>query len=130
MPTKMLKKNAITAIAETCKISLNHDCTHFANINTRRSVWWIEIPVEKFTSGRYPTINFLLFDPAVNQLHHLSVSTVYIKTNKDRFCVRDKAKPAVSFELSSQQHNQFQDVRPGGGGMAFAHFLVSTITPT
>ena len=131
MPIKMLKKNAISAIAETCKILLKYDSTHFANINVSKPVWWLEIPVEKFTSGRYATINFLLFDPVVNQLHHLSVQTVYIQCNIDNFSVRkDRAKPAINFELSSQKHNLFQDVRPGGGKMAFDQFIVSTITTT
>jgi hypothetical protein len=127
MPSKLSKSEAMATINREFGTPLSNGTTHFANINSSKSVWWIDIPVEKFTSGQYRSIDLLVFNSESKQLHHLQVQSKYVSDNLDKFRIRkDKAKACVSLELSSRESNQFQDVRPASGRMQFAQFLVKT----
>ncbi|MGE0087677.1 MAG: hypothetical protein AB7S75_24970 [Desulfococcaceae bacterium] len=130
MSNKLSKNDAMAAINKVNGILLKNNSTHFANINSSKSVWWFDISVKKIKSEDFniPTFDFLIFNNKENQLHHLRVPTEYIRDNLDQFHIRnDDKKKSVSLELSSDKINLFQDIRPGSGRMPFAQFLVSTI---
>jgi len=122
----LLKKDAISIINKHYNELLKNPTIHFANINSKKHVWWFDIPVKKFTSGKFKTINLLAFDNEEGLLHHLIVNTNQIKDNLGIVYILED-KESVSLELSAKKHNKFQDVRPGGERMNFSQFLVKTI---
>ena len=127
MAMKLSKNAAITAINRDSPVSLRNSTTHFANINSSKSVWWFDISVEKFTSEKYTTLDILVFDNETNELHYLRVPTQYIGENLQKFHVRSDQN-SVSLELSSERSNRFQDIRPKSARMPFAQFFVKTIS--
>jgi hypothetical protein len=126
MATMLSKREAIEAVKRESSLTLSYSTTHFANVNARKSVWWFDIPVEKFTSDKYDTLDILVASTDAKELHHLRVPTTYVRDNPRHFHVR-KDKDSVSLELSSLSTNKFQDVRPGSGKMPFLQFVVKTI---
>lgn len=127
MATMLSKREAIEAIKRESSLALSNNSTHFANVNASKSVWWFDIPVEKFTSDMHGTLDLLVVSADAKELHHLRVPTTYVRDNLCRFHVR-KDKDSVSLELSSLSTNKFQDVRPGSGQMPFSQFVVKTLT--
>ncbi len=125
--SNLSKRDAIAIINAHNNVPLTNATTHFANINSGKSVWWFDIPVKKFISGKFETINLLLYDNNDGLLHHLSVNINQIKDNLDSVYIRED-KECISLELSAQKYNRFQDIRPGSGRMDFSQFLVKTVT--
>lgn len=127
MTAKLSKSAAIAKIKQSSGTSLHNSTTHFANLNSSKSVWWFDIPAEKFTAGKHNALDILVFSDETNELHHLRVPTAYVRENRERFHVRED-KNSLSLELSSELNNRFQDVRPTSGRMPFAQFLLGTIS--
>ena len=127
MTARIKKREAISAINRSSALTLNSTSTHYANVNASKSVWWFDIPVEKFTSGKYGTLDLLLVSEGENMLYHLRVPTSYVQENLSKFHVRDD-KESVSLELSSLASNTFQDVQPESNKMPFAQFLVNSLS--
>jgi hypothetical protein len=126
MNASITKREAITAINRAFELSLVKSSTHFANVNASKSVWWFDIPVEKFSSGRYLALDFLLVSSDTKTLHHLRVPTAYVWDNLSMFHVRED-KRSVSLELSSLANQIFQDVRPSSKRLPFVKFLLNSL---
>ena len=101
---------------------LNRRDTHFANINARKPVWWLEIPIHKL-EGSVRAINLLLYDHRVDDLHYLKVPTEYLRANRVGLVVRDD-KACITLELAADRQHLFQDVRPTGQGIRFGQFKI------
>ena len=127
MTAILSKREAIEAIKRESSLNLSDNATHFANVNASKSVWWFDIPVEKFTSDMRGTLDLLVVSANAKELHHLRVPTAYVRDNLYHFHVRND-KNSVSLELSSLSTNKFQDVRPSSGQMPFSQFVVKTLT--
>ncbi len=123
------KKDAIAIVSRACGSSLQSTTTHFANVNSSKSVWWFDIAVEKFTSGVYESLDLLVVTSDGKVVHYLHVPTSYVSENISSFHIR-KDKKSVSLELSTEQRNIFQDIRPGGNRMQFDQFLVDSLSIT
>ena len=123
MPHNITKNDSIRKQQDLYDTILDRKKTHFANVNSRKLVWWIEIPLIKFTSGEYQELDILVFEGGLNILHHLRVPTNYIKDNLPMFYVR-KDKESISLELSVDNRNKFEDIRPKSGKMQFSQFLI------
>ncbi|MEJ6006289.1 hypothetical protein WG899_12065 [Paucibacter sp. AS339] len=126
MTASITKREAITTVSQAFNLSLANATTHFANVNASKSVWWFDIPVEKFTSGRYEALDLLLVSSDSTSIHHLRVPTAYVRDNLAKFHIRDD-KGSVSLELSSRVSQLFQDVRPGSEKLSFSQFLLNTL---
>lgn len=121
----MNKAEAIARITRRTNLSeFTSGSIHFANVNSSKDVWWIDIPLAKISGGG--SIGFLLYDHRPDQLHYLEVPTSYFRDNHNRLVVRT-VKQCVSLELSTETHKLFRDVRPAGGGVNFAQFLKYSI---
>ena len=117
----MNKAEAIARIARRTNLSeFTSGSIHFANVNSSKDVWWLDIPLGKISSGG--SIAFLLYDDRSDQIHFLEVPKSYFRDNLNRLVVRT-VKQCVSLELSTETHKLFRDVRPAGGGVNFAQFL-------
>lgn len=126
MNARITKREAIAKVSRAFNLSLPDATTHFANVNASKSVWWFDIPVKKFTSGRYEAIDLLLVSSNTTSIHHLQVPTAYVRDNLAKFHIRDD-KDSVSLELSSRVNQLFQDVRPGSERLSFSKFLLNTL---
>ena len=54
---------------------------HFANINSAKDVWWLDIPLAKLDSAESQKIGLLLCDNKSDQLYYLEVPKSYLKGN-------------------------------------------------
>ena len=120
--TQMTKQVAIATINERGRDTrLTSQNTHFAKINARKNVWWIEIPFGKvFGASTGEFVHFALYDQKNGQLHHLAVPAEYLSKNHGhrRLVSRDE-KQVLVLELSP---DSFADERPKGGKISFAQF--------
>jgi len=126
MTANIIKREAITMVSRAFNVSLSNATTHFANINASKPVWWFDVPVEKFTSGRYEALDLLLVNSDSRLIHHLRVPTAYLRDNLAKFHIRND-KGSVSLELSSHVNQIFQDIRPGSENLPFSQFLLNTL---
>ena len=126
MNASITKREAVAAVSAAFNLSLANATTHFANVNASKSVWWFDIPVEKFTSGQYEVLDLLLVNSDASSIHHLRVPTAYVRDNLAKFHIRED-KGSVSLELSSLASRMFQDIRPGSERLSFSKFLVNTL---
>lgn len=126
MKANITKREAIVAINRVLGLNLSNSSTHFAHVNSSKQVWWFDIPVEKFTSGQYSTLDLLLVTADSTLLHHIEVPVSYIRDNLSDFYVRDD-KASVSLELSSRASNLFQDMRPRSNKRPFVQFLLRSL---
>jgi hypothetical protein len=122
----MKKKEAIDCVNRVCGLDLPPRATHFANINSGRPVWWIDIPLAKLSRGGPEQLHILLYDDRSCELHHLIVETAFLRANKNRFIGRDD-RECISLELATSASNLFQDVRPMGDGVRFGEFKKRTL---
>ena len=118
----MKRAEAIVRINRRYGSQLNRRDTHFANINASKPVWWLDIPIQK-VKGSVRTINLLLYDERVDDLHYLKVPTEYFRANLSGLVVRDD-KACISLELAADGQHLFEDVRPTGKGIRFGQFKI------
>ena len=115
------KNKAIDRINQHPQI--NSANTHFANINNRKAVWWLDIPFIKVSRSIARKINLLLYDNRTKTLHHLYVPVKFLKNNAGLVTrITAKKKKVISLELSADANYLFQDVRSKGSGVRFAKF--------
>ncbi len=107
----------VGAVSEVAASSI-----HFANVNSAKEVWWLDIPLAKLDTVGNSKIGLLLYDDRSDHLYYLEVPKTYLKDNLNRLVLRS-AKGCISLELSTEAHKLFRDVRPTGGGVNFAQFL-------
>jgi hypothetical protein len=123
----MNKSEAIARIARRMSSTeVAAGSIHFANVNSSKDVWWLDIPLAKLSSGGNLNIGLLLYDHRPDQLHYLEVPKSYLRDNQNRLVVRAE-KRCISLELSTETHKLFRDVRPAGSGVNFAQFLKYTV---
>lgn len=118
--------NKAQAIAHIVHQGLASEVTassiHFANVNSAKNVWWLDIPLAKLAIVSGPRIGLLLYEQRCDRLHYLEVPKSYLKDNLNRLVVRS-SKGCIGLELSTEPHKLFRDVRPTGGCVNFAQFL-------
>ena len=99
--------------------------THFALLDTKRNIWWFDLPVPRMQVGQYEWMHLLLHTPATGELLHLKVTTVFLRDHIEGLEVRNagKRKSTVSLELSADRDSFLKDMRPKGSNLSFAVFV-------
>lgn len=119
----MKKKEAITKLNSRKDAPLLTNAnTRFANINTRKEVWWLDIPVRCLKANSGNALNLVLYNHRTDELHHLSVPSTFFFKNLKGLVVR-KDKDVITLELAVEAAHQLQDVRSKGAGISFKQFL-------
>ena len=113
----MDKKSAIDRInSETGHEVLNHDNTHFSNVNSAKPVWWFNIAPHKFK----------------NDLHLLCVKDtdiIWLKIKADTFLNPEhtfQLRPdngKIDLEISCGTERYMHDVKSGRIGYDFRHHI-------
>ncbi|MDX9864003.1 MAG: hypothetical protein RBT34_04275, partial [Anaerolineaceae bacterium] len=111
---KMKKSEAISLAQNRSSSLIYKETIHFANINSSKEVWWLDIPRSKIFKDTPSSINLLLFDDSSKTLYHLEVPNAYFSKIDQRLAC-SKEKDCYSLELSSRHNYLFQDIRPTGG---------------
>lgn len=99
--------------------------THFAVLDTKRNIWWFDLPITRTQVGQYEWMHLLLHTPATDQLIHLKVTTVFLRDHVEELEVRNagKRKSTISLELSADKDSYLKDMRPKGSNLSFAGFV-------
>jgi hypothetical protein len=124
----MNKSEAIALIHRRRGASqISTSSVHFANINSRKLVWWRDIPISAISQPSNPTINLLLYDHRSRELHYLEIPKTYFRDNERRLVTRHD-KGCISLELSTEKDKTFRDIRPTDSGVEFKQFLKESVT--
>ncbi|MFK8331291.1 hypothetical protein M2D63_014865 [Pseudomonas sp. BJa5] len=110
---------------ELDKPVLASDNTLFAVLDTKRSLWWFDVPVKLvLRKGAADWVNLLLHTPETDELQHLKVPVNYLKAHLEKMEVRHpgKRRSTISLALSADRDSLLQDLRPGGENLNFAGF--------
>ena len=105
---------------------LERATTHFSSINTAKDLWWLDIPILKIKSPSCKLLTLLLHDNRVAKLHVLEVPTSFFSDNADSLSIR-KDTGMISLELSCEEKQFLQNVRPQSSGLHFASFLKQSV---
>lgn len=100
--------------------------TRFANINSAKDVWWVDIPLSVLADSEAESVDLALFDGRTSELHHLRIPVGFLNENLTALHVRDDVAK-VSLELAVDSPDRFRNVVPVDSGVSFAPFLVRTI---
>jgi hypothetical protein len=119
----MDKSSALSELNRRGSMRLDPKTAHFANINSSKPVWWLDLPILKVFDDSEPFIDLVLADSAADHLYHLRVPKDWLIENVESLVVRED-KDVISLELSCMPSNLFQDVRPTCGKLSFARFRV------
>ena len=111
----MKKSEAIEIARAMHDVVLDKANTHFSNVNKSKSVWWIEVPLQKLND--HQTINLVV--EKAGDVTLLQVPTEFLKTNIDGFKTRE-AKQMICLELDI---DTFEN-RVGSGKHNFKSFVV------
>lgn len=98
----------------------NNGNVSWANINSSKNVWWIDIPIKKFHHDSH-----LLLNDKVNKIFHW----IYIPrgTFPDPYnTFRQLRDGYISVELSSKDTNKFIDVKSGGTKFDFKKLKITS----
>jgi hypothetical protein len=117
----MDKTSALLEISRRTGVTLDRRGARFANVNRGKTVWWLDVPLEKIVDMTDPDLHIVLAD-SNGQVHYLRVPKKWMATNIDAFAIRED-KAAISLELSCGSGNLFQDVRPTSGRLDFSRFV-------
>ena len=89
---QLMNKNEAIEIARTThSVKLERANTHFSNVNQKKPVWWIEVPLRKL--DEHNQINLVVEKSGVVTL--LEVPTSFLKENLEGFRIRDEKTNAV-----------------------------------
>lgn len=105
---------------------LNSDNTLFAVLDTKRSLWWFDVPVKLvLRKGAADWVNLLLHTPESDELQHLKVPTNFLKAHLEQMEVRKpgKRRSTISLALSADRDSLLRDTRPGGEQLDFRNFV-------
>ena len=118
----MTKKEAIP-VARAHFADITDKNSSFANVSSSDPLWWLDIPVNKAMNGCY----LLLYD-GLNFLYIMHANADFFRQNQNSL-FQDDVRGVNKFRLhlSTIASNMFQDVRPRGGRVSFAHLLVKTV---
>ena len=105
---------------------LNSDNTLFAVLDTKRSLWWFDVPVKLVLPKSVADwVNLLLYTPETDQLQHLKVPVNFLRAHLEKMEVRKpgKRRSTISLALSADRDSLLQDLRQGGENLSFAAFV-------
>lgn len=105
---------------------LNSDNTLFAVLDTKRSLWWFDVPVKLVLPKSVADwVNLLIYTPQTDQLQHLKVPVNFLRAHLEKMEVRKpgKRRSTISLALSADRDSMLQDLRPGGENLSFAAFV-------
>ncbi|PWB32814.1 hypothetical protein DCO48_11850 [Pseudomonas sp. SDI] len=119
-PTAIARRNQ-----ELAKPVLTSTNTLFAVLDSKRSLWWFDVPVAFIYNGVTDWVNLLLHTPETDELQHLKVPVNFLKAHLESMEVRNprKRRSTISLALSADRDAKLQDLRPGGNNLSFAAFL-------
>lgn len=90
----------------------------WANINAKKDVWWIDIPIRKLKKH----LHLLLNDEVKRVFYWISVEAK-ISDPYDKFRkIRDNY---IGIELSSREPNKFVDIKSGGTNFNFKEYSIT-----
>jgi hypothetical protein len=118
----MNKRAAIEIVSRRRTTGLLRGSLHFANVNSRKAVWWLDLPRSEVFDLTTPVVDLVLAETDT-EVHHLRVPKNWLVANIGSLAIR-QAKDVISLELSTLSHQRFRDVRPRSGRLNFAPFLV------
>ena len=98
----------------------------FANINSRKAVWWIDVPFSILNDPEVGSVDLALFDERTSELHHLHVPVEFLNERLPSLHVRDDVSK-VSLELAIDPPDRFRNVVPIDSDVSLAPFLVRTV---
>ena len=118
-PTAIARRNEVLA-----RPVLDSDNTLFAILDTKRNLWWFEVPVALLRKGQPDWVNLLLHTPEGDQLQHLKVPRRYLRSHMEQMEVRNpgKRRSTISIALSADRDSLLRDLRPGGENLDFSGF--------
>ncbi|MCP3749478.1 hypothetical protein [Pseudomonas sp. SBB6] len=118
-PTAIARRNQ-----ELERPVLNSDNTLFAVLDTKRSLWWFDVPVKLLRKGQPDWVNLLLHTPQTDELQHLKVPVNYLQAHLEKMEIRHpgKRRSTISLALSADRDSLLKDLRPGGENLNFAGF--------
>ncbi|MDD1012833.1 hypothetical protein [Pseudomonas rubra] len=119
-PTAIARRNQ-----ELERPVLNSDNTLFAVLDTKRSLWWFDVPVKLvLRKGTADWVNLLLHTPETDELQHLKVPVNFLKAHQEKMELRKpgKRRSTFSLALSADRDSLLEDLRPGGENLKFAGF--------
>jgi hypothetical protein len=118
-----MEKRAALAVLTARSAAPLGRAIHFANVNSRKPVWWLDLPSDEVFDLTPPHIDLVLADTDA-RVHHLRVPKEWLIENREMLAVRED-KNVVSIELSALPDQRFRDVRPRSGRLDFGSFLVN-----
>lgn len=121
---KLDKTTAIARRNEALGIPvLNSDNTLFAVLDSKRSLWWFDIPVAWLRKNS-EFVNLLLHTPESDKLQHLKVPVRDLRTHQEKLEVRNagKRRATISLALSADRDSLLRDLRPGGENLDFSGY--------
>lgn len=116
------KSNIIEYINKTYGVDLSNVNTSFSKINKAKKVWWINVPLKKFSEP----VNLLLND--ADEVIWIVLPINFVASLPDNFRIRED-KDAVDIEVWAEKDEQYmKDVKSGGTGFDFKPFIKEFIT--
>lgn len=114
----MNKKELLLHINKTYQANISNANTCYSNINKGKEVWWLNIPVPKFTKEVHLLLNTPNYVLWVVLPKGFDISLFKIREDKN----------AVDLEISANHnHKYLQDVKSGGTGFDFSPFVKEKI---
>lgn len=119
----MTKSQHISYVNQNYGGSLNNFNTAYASINKSKEVWWLNIPVEKFSE----TVHILL--NAGSRIHWIELPNGFVSSVSQKFKIRPD-KNVVDLEISADRSYLYmKDVKSGGTNFNFSPYIKETFTP-
>ena len=102
---------------------LRDDNTSFANINSKKDVWWVNVNPRKFRHE----LHIILVKDGDSGLIWLRIAPSSISAPEDVFRVKQD-NGYVDFEISSHPERYMKDVRSGGTEYDFSRHVEVELT--
>ncbi len=116
----MKKKELIDYINQNYQVTLDVSNTSYSNINKSKNVWWLNVPMNKFTEDVHLLLN--------TQEYALWVVLPRGFSKDVPFKIRED-KNVVDLEISADKSFKYlQDVKSGGTGFDFGGFVKEEIS--
>jgi hypothetical protein len=116
-------KSEVVSLIRQNGYSYQNHCIHFANINSAKPVFWLDIPLVKFYNSRCDHLYLLL-----NSSKAVSILEVPIPFFKENLALFYKRKQNggdyISLEITPEN---LQDIKPSGSNLLFKDFLVGKV---
>ena len=90
----------------------------WANINAAKDVWWVDIPIKKFTKS----LHLILNDERKKEFYWISINENKINNPYEYFS--KLGEKFIRIEISSREADKFVDVKSGGTRFDFRTFNI------